>query len=296
VLYLTPERFRTMGFGVDLDDVEDMTLRSILTRASAKVDSFCAVPTRPVPFSFLGGTIVGEEHGYDVGGHWQAPQRRFFPRHSPVLSCSAVRIQVTNNHYINMTGTELFTTARTVDIVSIGLTANSIFGVSISPVIGLHPPVAYIDYTYGRAIPEVDEVLEPTDAKLYRAQHQFWTAATVEVKANGTVVAAGDYTVDRTEGTITFGTGRTAGDVITASYTHKLPGEIQMGTAIIAADDIGQNELRAKGLGGLRSLKVGEISMDREGQRRSLETTQQVGEVPAEAAQLLVGYRFISLR
>lgn len=60
--YLTPEAFRVMGFGVDLSVFEEVEVRNILARASARVNTYCAVPNLPQPHDFRGGTVTGEQH------------------------------------------------------------------------------------------------------------------------------------------------------------------------------------------------------------------------------------------
>src|SRR5512134_13053 len=90
--YLTPERFKTMGTGIDLSEIENVALRSAIQRATADINSYCAVPVTPQPHSFRGGTITGEEHIYPTD-EWERP-RPFclWPWHTPVLSVTSLRL------------------------------------------------------------------------------------------------------------------------------------------------------------------------------------------------------------
>ena len=54
--YLTPERYRTMGFGTE--DLDDSELRSHIQRASVAVDRYCSVPMGGLRESRPGGTLL----------------------------------------------------------------------------------------------------------------------------------------------------------------------------------------------------------------------------------------------
>ena len=81
MLYLTPERFRTMGVGSDLDNIEEWELRSILQSASRSVDAYCNVPILPQRFIFRGGTMTDEDHEMVYNS------RRVRLRARPILDC-----------------------------------------------------------------------------------------------------------------------------------------------------------------------------------------------------------------
>jgi hypothetical protein len=300
-VYVTPERFRTMGLGVDLTNVEEVEIRSALTRASAVVDSYCAVPLLPQKFDFRGGTITEEEHEW-VSDPYEVSVRpfRFWPWHKPVRAVTAFRIYSTPAIYTEVENDEVFInrSGGYIEVRSLKLTQYGIFGAGvITALVGMWNPVARVSYTYGYQFPVTAEILEPTDALLYRAQHQWWDSAEdVEVFVNGTVVDPADYTVDYDEGTILFDSAQAADSIVTASYTHRLPWQIGHAAAIIAADDLGERGLRAKGMTGVDTLAVGEITIRRSAPNGQRGGTLVAESLPAKATSLLNGFTFSSVR
>jgi len=297
--YLTEERLRVLGFVGD-DDLENLSsaqIKSILVSASARVDAFCNVPKLPQPYSFRGGSIVDEEHDWSAGDALTPAQRRVFLRHRPIKAVSALRIYVTNTQYTDFDASELFVnkTIGAIEIVSFALTSSTPFGAFVLPNLGLQTPLAKVSYTYGYELAAVDEVLEPTDARTYRAVNQFWDDSDVTVAVNGAAANPGDYTVDRTEGTITFNSAQAADVVVSASYGYTLPQDIAMATGLIAHDMITEKQLHDKGMGNVRTLRVGEITIDR---GRDLSSVQRDAtmHIPPDAIVHLEPWRFISVR
>jgi len=291
MLYLTPDGYRARGFGAE--DMEDSDLRAILNRASRAVDSYCAVPTLPQRHSFRGGTITQEQHDYRIGnGVWEGVQRTIFLWHTPLLTVTQMRIHVTNTQYVNFDPADLFVSHNSVEIVSLAMSSHGLFGAAITPVLGLGVPKIRTNYTYGYQFSEVDEILEDTDAQAYRASNQFWDTTAVEVKVNGSVADPNDYTLDREEGLVIFDAGLAAGDVVTASYGYTLPGEIAEAVGWITTDMTAEKAMAVGGMTGLRSLKVGEISLERNVPRNSASAVMD--DIPDRAARLLDGFRFIS--
>ena len=302
-MYVTPERFRTLGLGVDLEGVDDVELRSMLERASSAVDSYCSVPHLPQKFDFRGGTMTEEAHEWNVSLYERPHPYRFWPnvKVCPVKEVSLFRIYSTPEVYTEISPTNMFinNSGGWIEVSSLQLTQFGIFGTGVlSTLIGMYNPVAKCTYTYGWEFPVTGEYLEPTDAWTYRAQHQWWTDALPEVRVNG-VIQSGDgsvYTVDLDEGAVIFVAARAATDVVTASYTHKLPFQIAEATGIIAADAMGEASLRERGMGSLEALTVGEISMRRSpgaGQRGSVLASESM---PQNARILLSNFLFQSAR
>lgn len=299
--YVTPELFRTMGVGIDLTDVEDIQLRSSLYRASAAVDSYCNVPLQPQKFDFRGGTITEEAHEWPLDPYEVTPRPfRFWPWHKPVKTVSQFRIYATPNVYVEIDADEVFinNSAGYVEVSSLKLTQYGVFGTGIvTTLIGLHNPVAKVSYTYGYSFAVTGEQLEPTDFEVYRAQNQWWDAATTPVvKKNGTTVSSSNYVVDANEGTITFTAGLTATDVVTLDYAYTMPWQIQHATAILAAADLGESGLRAKGMVGVDSLKVGEITIRRSAPPGQRGGTMISDALPETARVLLSGFVFDTIR
>jgi hypothetical protein len=294
--YVTPERFKTMGFGVDLDAVEDFELRAVLRRASDRVNSMTAAPGLPVPHDFRGGSITAEEHHWDMGnGVTTGPSRTVHLWHTPILSVSDLRIRLTNTQGIVFDSAELMVFDKEVEIVSLAMTSAGLFGSYVVPEIGLAEPRVQADYTYGYRIPITRQTLDPTDGKTFRAQDQWWIddsenyPVTVYDEA-GTAIESG-YTVHHDEGTIEFSANRDPDSVVYASFTSRLPRGISTATGILAAEALGDRETRARGMSGLRSIRVGEIELEKEMQMRG--GTTLVTPAVAEAEALLDPYRFI---
>ena len=70
MIYLTPNRYRSLGTGVDLTSKSDADLRAILTQAATLTGVTVNAPTG---YSFLGGTITNEEHIWETGNKYKAP-------------------------------------------------------------------------------------------------------------------------------------------------------------------------------------------------------------------------------
>jgi hypothetical protein len=299
-MYVGPDRFRTMGLGVDLDDIEDVDLRSLLQRATDKVDAYCKVPMLPQRHDMRGGTITAEEHPYLLPRyfHEQVP-RQIHLDHRPLRAVTQLRIYVTNTQVLEVQPSEVFVTRslNRVEIVSLAMTSVGLFGAFIVPNIGLANPVSRTSYTYGWSFPVVDEVLETTDAKVLRSQHQWWDGTEdVAVKKNGTELTVdSDYTYDVDEGTVRLVANPAATDVFTASYIHRLPSEVEQATGIVAADLVARRQNVMRGMAGLRSLKVAEITMDKE-QARMGTFQERRPRLPEEAEMLLDGFDYISIR
>lgn len=297
-MYVTPERFRTMGLGVDLE-VEDVELRSTLTRASAAVDSYCAVSSLPQRHDFRGGTITGEQHEwrtsmYDGG----VKPLRFYPWHGPVRTVTDIRIYSTPQIYTQIDPVEAFinNSGGYIEISSLKLTQYGIFGTGlINAITGMWNPVAVLDYTYGYRFSTTTEYLEATDALTYRAQNQWWASDPAPVIYLDEAEEPSGFTISYDEGTVTFDTPQPAGTVVTASYTYRLPNEIAEATALIAADDFGESRMRARGMSGVDTLRVGEIEI-RRSRPNSTNSRTDVQQYSSKIQSLLSGYVQMTVR
>lgn len=290
---MTPERFRIGGWGVDLSDVEDVELRAILTRATAMANEYCTVPQIGGPHDFRGGLIVDEAVPWSNGSSMLPGQRRAYPAHTPVLSVDAFRIDVTNDQYLSFDPGEMYVTDHYLEVTSLSTTGYGLFGTTVLPFVGLSDPVGRASYHYGRVIPEMGEVLEQTDARLYRAMNQWWwDDPEPVVRVDGVVADVDDYSLDMDEGTVLFDTAPAAGAIVDVDYAHKLPQAIAEAVGMIAVDRVGERDLTRKGLHGLVELAVGEVRIRRDFPRAGV---QKVG-VSDQVQQLLQPYKFITVR
>jgi hypothetical protein len=300
-LYLTPERYRTMGWGVNLDDIPDVELRSALHASSALVNSYCAVPLDPQPYSFRGGVIAKEHSRYDMGTQFRPAASRVYVKSGPIETVTELKLIVTNTQYIAFDPSDLYVVSEenAIDIVSLKLTSVGVFGAAIVPNVGMRSPAWETSYTYRYLFRSTDEYLSETDAKVFRAMNQFWIDGEedvhpIVVKKNGTeLVLTTDYTLDTIEGTVTIVGDVTASDVFTVSYSYTLPPDISVATGLVCTTMIGERALVAKGMAGLAGLRVEEIDL-----RRSLNPLTRGIEntIPDSARALLEPYVFVTIR
>lgn len=295
-MYLTPARFREMGFGIDVGELDDAELLALINQASSVVDSYCNVPRIPQMHDFRGGTITGEQHA------WRYPttpfeigQRRYYPWHWPIIAIQQFRIYVTNTQYVEIAPTELMinNSERYLEVVSLALTSSGLFNALIVPNVGLATPIAKCSYTYGWDLTVNDEYLVCSDGQTWRAQNQFWhtdTGREPVIKKNGTIQTTG-FTVNPIEGTVVFDSNLAASDIVSASYHHKLPRDIQYGTGHIISHLHGEAELHARGMAHLTRMRVAEVDMERDlrrGQPSGL--AELLDQLVPEAALLLAAY------
>jgi hypothetical protein len=235
----------------------------VIQRAEAAVNAYCCVPMIPVQFDFRGGTVTGEAHEWSTSPYDRPGPYRYWPIYQPVKTITQFRIYSTPDVYTEISTSQMFinNSQAYIEISSLQLSQFGIFGV-IGLLVGMYYPVAKANYTYGWEFSVTDEVLEPTDAWTYRAQNQFWVGTPV-VKLNG-VVQVGGFTVDATEGTVTFATPLAPDVLVTASYTYPLPSAIAQATGQIAADFLGERLLAAKEMVGVAELTAGEITIRRQ--------------------------------
>lgn len=298
-MYVSIDRFRTMGLGQDLTDLSDVELRSALYRASASIDAYCNVPLLPQRHDFRGGTITAEVHEWPVD-MYEVNVRpfRFWPYHLPVQTVVTFRIYSTPNIYTEIAAGDCFinNSAGFIEASSLKLTQYGVFGAGVvNALVGMWSPQAQVSYTYGYTFAEVDEPLDATDAAVYSAQHQWWAASPAPViKKNGAIITVG-FVIDYSEGTVTFAVPLTATDLVTATYTHTLPWQIAQATAIIAAEDLGETALRAKGMAGINALTVGEISLRRAG-TQGPSAVAIADNISEKTQMLLAPFIFQSLR
>ena len=292
--YLTAAKFRTMAFGTDVSELSDLELESLCAQASMMVDVYCNASRIPQQHDFKGGAITGEEHSWRYPfGPFDIGQRRLYPYHWPILSIERFRIYVTRTQFVEIAPTELVinNTERFMEVVSLALTSSGLFNALIVPNVGLATPKCIVDYHYGwENLSSTDEVILPTDARLWRAENQFWYATPApEVKMDGTVQTTG-YTVDLNEGTVVFDTEPDADAIVSVSYHYRLPREVMFATGRIAADLHGEAELAAKGMTHLNQIALGEMKLVRTAPRAGFDASDLAVFSP-QAARYLSAYR-----
>lgn len=286
--YLTPPRFRTLGFGADLSGTSDAALEAQIGSASEIVNTYCNVNPG---YDFRGGSVTNEAHTWELGNVYKPGSTRVYPYHHPIKSASRLSIKVTDTQSVTMSGTALYVhpVEGYVEPISLAVTTAGIFGLSIIPNIGLRVPVAYVDYAYGWSFSVTDEPLATYSGQVLQAQNQFWDSGeTVTIKKNGVEVLA--PVINYTEGTATV-SGYDSSAQYTATYVHKIPFAVARATAIILSDLIGYSNINASGLSGLSGIRVEEIEL-----RQSAKAGFIAVPISPAAQQLLNPYRNMSFR
>lgn len=299
-MYLTPDRFKSMGFGIDLTDVEDVDLRQIISRASALVDAYCAVPMQPTKHDFRGGSVTAEQHD------WRLPDltitsaggtRRVYVMHRPITAVTSFKVKFTETYEVSIDPANLYVQhiAGWAEVVSLAAVVSGIYPVGIN--FGLYTPVAEISYTYGWDLTSTDEYLEPTDAGTYRSTNCWWkTSPAPTIYKNGVAESASNYTIDYNEGTVLFNSLLAATDTITASYSYKLPSPIAEATGFIVAHLLGERDLQLKGMAGIGRLRVAEVELWREGVGARGGSQSVTDAIEPEIGALLAPYVYHTVR
>lgn len=302
-MYVTAERVKTLGLGIDLDEIEVVDIRASIARAVATIHTFCAVPMLPQRYDFRGGTITDEEHVWPIDPYQQPRPLQIWPYHTPVRTVTGCRIV----YHVAANGSEsalvvnplgiLISDTGYIEISSMELT-QVVFANAITPYVGLANPISRTSYTYGYRFVVTDEFIEAVDARTYQAENQFWASDPVTVKVNGaTKSETTDYTLNRREGWVVFAANLGADDEVTVSYTHSLPTDIAQACGVLVAQDLGKADLRRKGMEGLASVRVKDIEIRRTfGMKAGGTSSAAASDIPQDAASLLGGWVFGTMR
>ncbi len=289
MLYVTPARYRTMGFGADLDEVDDGQLAMQLRLASGLVTRYC---NRPASYDFRGGVVVGEAHPWRIGNeHVPQGSMGIFPKCKPLTQLDSFRIYVSNTQYLDVsTGYISYGPGGMLTPV-IAASSIGIWSYGAIPVAGFPVPEARIDYSYQFLHSDIDEEMFPEGAGVYRAANQWWTDDPVTVLKNGTALTiTTDYTIDFDEGTIDLSDAQQddmdLDDVITVSYTHSLPEDVRDATAVVMTDLLGATAIVGAGLQGLSRIKAEEIEL-----ATDAKSSISAGDISERAKMLLAAYR-----
>jgi hypothetical protein len=292
-MYLTPTRFKTLGLGSDLSDVSDAAIAAAIRRSQSRIHNYCAVPQA---FSFLGGSVIGEEHSWSPDEFEQPKPFRVFLHRGPISSIEQFRIYITNDIFTEFESESLVIN-NGEGYVEVSTFQQSIFSAGLTPLVGLFIPISRTDYAYGDLFTVTDELATAISTTIYQAENQFWTSAAVVVKRNGALVDSADYTISRIEGRVTFDSAISpATDEITISYSYPLDPDIAAASGILTAQDIGESDLRKKGMGGLASIRVKDVELRRFGATVSSRSSGGQLDVPDEAAKFLQRHVFVTAR
>lgn len=292
MLYITPARYRTMGFGADISEVDDSQLSMQLRIASTLVNRYC---NRPGNYDFRGGSVIGEKHNWNIGNeHAPIGSIGVFPLCKPLIDLDTFQIYVTNTQYLDVDPTMVNYGEGNLLMPVIAASSIGIWSYTAVPVAGFPIPEARISYSYGYRHEDLGELLYPEGEGIYRASNQWWTADPIVIYKNGTpLVENTDFTVNRDEGTIDLSQAAQDAmdfdDEITADYIHRLPEEVRDAAGVIATDLIGATYIVGAGLLGLTRIKAEEIELTQAPSGNFVG-----GEINDRAKNLLSAYREIT--
>jgi hypothetical protein len=292
--YLSPRRFRRSGFGIDVSGMTDAELNRHLTRATATVNTYCNMPTLPSEYDFRGGSIADERHEWHLGDPLLITQgtRRVYVYHRPITSITSFVVDFTNNYTVTIAPSDLYVNniEGWAEVVSLAAVVTGIYPIGIN--FGLYTPVARVSYTYGWTFSVAGDELYIADGNTYEATYGNWTTSPTPVIYVNGVAAGSGYSINYGDGTVLFSPNLGPADVVTADYTHTVPSAIEEATGIIALDSIGRRAIAARGMQGLTSIKIAELSLTQKIPMRYL--AKNGVSIPEDAGALLESYTHIS--
>lgn len=266
--YLTPTQYQRSADGmITADGMPLETLASFIQRAEADIDAF-------MQFDPNQGGFEPHVVWYQTAWDHKNLKTRIPNRPVPIRDVNRYRIQVSN---VSQAGAGFFANINKGDVVFnlfdqyIEIVPLQSITYSMTPVIialGLNPPLVQVDYEVGFYLGAFGDTLyDVGDGLHFRSLRGFW-ASTYTMAAfawpnllpsvppvvyvNGVVANA--YTVNYTEGQITFSTSQ-SGNSVTADYTYQIPDLVKAATIAQTSWVIGQSDLNYQGLSGIESAK-----------------------------------------
>jgi hypothetical protein len=236
--YLTVSQYKRIQDGVSLSGISDMNLAYAISRAEASIDAHFGFDAKRGGF---------EPHTVMIQQKFNESSRKTFMPfyHTPVRNITRYRIQVSN---ISTSGAGFFANINAGDCVInnddeyIEIVPLQAVTYSLSPIIlelGLKPPIVEMDCEVGYYIPVTgEELMNGGQGTTYYATDGFWASSYDQalatqpntlppvppvVYANGAVVNAANYTVNYTDGSVTFNSVQLPTVTVTADYTKTIP-------------------------------------------------------------------------
>lgn len=294
---LSPARYQRMGYGLALPTGYTLSqLRTALIRAQNEVSQFCNVPKLPQMFDWRGGAMIGEQHQWKIVNPlaYGPGARRIYVNAGPLRTVTELILDLGKTYTVTINpATDVYINSieQYLEIVAIAPTVVGNYPLAIN--LGLYNPVSRTSYTYGWSFEVVGDVLEAESPTIFSAAYGNWDSAVApHVEVAGVEVDPGDYTVDYDDGMITLETAPTAGQEVTADYTYLVPSPVVDAIGITATGILTQTRMAQRGMAGLSSLKVAEVSLS---QMPSQAVQRNGATIPVEAASLIGGFVFGSV-
>jgi hypothetical protein len=298
VKYLTVQQYKDMDTGVSLSDINNFSLANKIAQAETAVDIY-------MKFDLKSGGF--EPHNVWLQKRWDITSRQTpFPSYPvPVQMINRYRIQVSN---ISSSGAGFFAQINSGDCVVnqfggyVEIVPLQAITYSLSPVIlqlGLKNPLVQMDSFVSFYIPVFGEVLTSVGDNLnYQAVRGFWAssyqaalhiqpyqlpAVPPNVYVNGVLTSNANYTVNYSEGRITFTAQQAASAVISADYTATIPDPAREATLRQVTFLLQQRALNKLGMGGLDLARSGDQQIQRVKQVRGVTRVEALCEDAAAA-------------
>lgn len=302
--YLTVNQYmNTSSFPVSADaSLTNSVLAYTINRAEAQVDAFMQFDMR------LGGF---EPHVGWTQQQWDARRMRVRVPNFPVPIRVALRYQIQVSN-LSTSGAGFMAIINPKDIAYhvsdfyIEIVPLQSITYSLAPVIvqlGLRPPIVQWDYEAGWFLPSWGEtLLNSGDNTTYYAMRGFWASVYTQAVSiqpmtlppippvlykNGAVQSSG-FTLNTTEGSVTFTSANTSTDVVTADYTYTIPDKVSDATVAQTTWLLGQRALANRGMTGLWRLTMGKETFMRPNPVRGMVETASF--LCEEARLLLENY------
>lgn len=298
-LLLSPSRYMRTGYGLALPTGYTLSmLRSALVRAQNNVTRFCNAPKQPQPFDWRGGTMTDEQHQWKIVSPlaYGPGARRVYTNVGPIKAVTAFSLDLGEDYRVTLTPDDnlyINKMEQYVEVVAVNPTITGMYPLAIN--LGLYNPVARISYTYGWEFPVTGDLLESESPTLFSGAYGNWDESVPPVvEVAGAEAAPSDYTVNYADGTIRFNSSAqpAPGELVTADYTYLAPSPIVDAIGYEVTDDLTRTRLNQRGLAGLSSLKVAEVSMTQMSPR-----VERGGvSLSAQAAALIGTYVFGSVQ
>lgn len=305
--YITAQMFKDEDTGVNLTGVTDLSLARYIARAETAIDAFMKFDMK------VGGF---EPHNVWLEQKWHDKLRQIrFPNYPvPVQSVSRYRIQVSN---LSTDGSGFYATINPADAVIapfsgyVEIVPLQAITYSLSPVIlqlGLSNPLVQMDCFTSFYLPIFGEQLIDTgDHQNYQAVRGFWASTYQAAKhiqpnqlpavppviySNGSTVSSSLYSVNYTEGRVTFNAVQSSAPVVTADYCATIPDSVREACVRQVTYLLEQRALTKLGMGGLDIAKSGDQQLQRIKQVRGVTRVEVLCE---EASACLVDYMEIAI-
>ena len=261
--YLTSTQYKLTDDGI-MDLPDDEAIERAITRAETLIDTYVGIDARY-------GGFQPHMQFYQSQFVWSNRRVNIPTWPIPVRNIQRFRIQVSNGN----NGQPFVADISPNDVV-----VNSYDGYleivplqaitySLAPVmmqLGLQPPILLVDAEVGYYFPEFGEMLiNSGDNQTFRTRHGFWATTYTNapnlkglqappipqvVYNNGVVISSTTYTVDITEGQLTFNTPMTPPFKLTIDYTYTIPDTISAAAVFQTTDLLGQRMLHRAGVVG----------------------------------------------